>query len=119
MVWGQVVLQLCSRGESRSPAQLYSSSSGLSASRAAKSRKLPTNNVRAIEQRSDRMFLKSLLLLSTDEIFQPNHSAFAFARELDLFHFALAQRLDPMFQAAHDKLISTPLVRNSSPMVWW
>src|ERR1700726_3594974 len=56
-------------------------------------------------QRSDRMFLKSYLLLSTDEIFQPDHSAFAFAQELDLFHFALAQRLDPMFQAAHDELI--------------
>jgi hypothetical protein len=51
------------------------------------------------------MFLKSLLLLSTDQIFQPDHSPLAFAREFDLFHLALAQCLDPMIQAAHDELI--------------
>src|SRR5258707_9780339 len=51
------------------------------------------------------MFLKSLLLLSTDQIFQPDHSGLTFARELDLFHFALAQSLDPMVQAALDELI--------------
>jgi hypothetical protein len=54
------------------------------------------------------MFLKSLLLLSTDEIFQPNHSPLAFAREFDLFHLALAQCLDPMIQAAHNELIFDP-----------
>ena len=51
------------------------------------------------------MFLKSYLLLPTYEIFQPDHSALTFARELDLFYFALAQCLDPLLQAALDELI--------------
>ena len=51
------------------------------------------------------MFLKSDLLLSSDEFFQPDHSALTFAREFGLFHFALAQCLDPMIQAALDELI--------------
>jgi hypothetical protein len=51
------------------------------------------------------MFLKSLLLPSTDEISQLDHSALAFAREFDLFHFALAQCPDPVLQAAHHELI--------------
>src|SRR5271165_2748513 len=38
----------------------------------------------------DRMFLESCLLLSTYEIFEPDHTAFAFARELYLFDLALA-----------------------------
>src|SRR6202007_490911 len=41
-------------------------------------------------QCSDRMFLESCLLLSTYEIFLPDDTALAFARDLYLFHFALA-----------------------------
>jgi len=51
------------------------------------------------------MFLESYLLLRTHEFFKPDHTALAFAREFYLFHFALAQRLDPMLQAARDELI--------------
>ena len=54
------------------------------------------------------MFLKSCLLLPAHEFFKPDHTAFAFARELYLFHFALTQRLDPMLQAAHDEFIFYP-----------
>jgi hypothetical protein len=46
------------------------------------------------------MLLKSYLLLSTYEVFEPDHTALASARELHLFHFALAQYLDPMLRAA-------------------
>jgi hypothetical protein len=49
-------------------------------------------------QRSDRMLLESCLLLPAQEFFKPDHTAFAFARELYLVHFALTQRLDPMLQ---------------------
>ena len=51
------------------------------------------------------MFLISYLLLSTYEVFQPDHTTLAFAGELHLFHFALAQYLDPMLRAAHEELI--------------
>jgi hypothetical protein len=50
------------------------------------------------------MGLEACLLLPPQEFFQPDHSAFAFARERDLFHFALAQERDPMLQAARDEL---------------
>jgi len=51
------------------------------------------------------MLLKSYLLLSTYEVFEPDHTALASARELHLFHFALAQYLDPMLRAAYEELI--------------
>ena len=41
------------------------------------------------------MFLKSRLLLPAHEFFKPDHNAFAFARELYLFHFALTQHRQP------------------------
>jgi hypothetical protein len=48
---------------------------------------LLTNSVRTIVHRNARIecFLKSYLLLSTYEVFEPDHTALAFARELHLF----------------------------------
>ena len=48
------------------------------------------------------MGLEACLLLPPQECFQPDHAAFA--RECHLFHFALAQKRDPMLQAAPDEL---------------
>jgi hypothetical protein len=51
------------------------------------------------------MLLESFLLPPAYKFFKPDHTAFAFARELYLFHFALAQCFDPMLQTEQDELI--------------
>jgi hypothetical protein len=49
------------------------------------------------------MGLEACLLLPPQECFQLDYSAVGFTRECHLFHFALAQKRDPMLQAARDE----------------